>query len=323
MVAAGAALAPLLAACSAPDSFRVITRQGLEIQNLFVFEMVLSAFVFLLVVGILVYVLLHYRGRPGDGEPPQVHGNRTIEIIWTATPFAIVTLLFVLSLLTMRVVRASSPPDALTVRVIGHQWWWEYQYPALHIDTADELHLPVGTPVHLEIQSTDVIHSFWVPQFGWKLDAIPGRTNVMDVQVNDVGTYQGACTQFCGNQHAWMRTLVMAQPAADFQTWVGQQQAAAPAPSAEAARGRDVFMSTTCASCHTIAGTPAQGKVGPDLTHLGSRQTLGGGVLTNTPANLQRWISNAQQVKPGILMPNFKLSDADLKAVVAYLEGLK
>lgn len=323
---AGLALLPLLAACTPPDSFRAITPQGLTIQHLFEFEMVLSALVFLLVVGILVYVLLRYRGRPGDGEPRQVHGNRAIEIIWTATPFGIVTLLFVLSLLTMNVVRASAPPsNALTIRVIGHQWYWEYQYPDLHIDTADELYVPINTPLHLEVQSVDVIHSFWVPQFGWKIDAIPGRTNVMDLQVSQAGTYQGSCTQFCGNEHAWMRTLVIAEPVGQFQTWAQQQAtpATAATPSAEVARGEQLFMSSTCVSCHAIAGTPAQGTVGPNLTHVGSRQILGGGVLTNTQANMERWISGAQQVKPGILMPSYNLPAADIKALAAYLEGLK
>lgn len=320
---AGAALLPLLAGCSRPDSFRSITPQGLDIQHLFEFEMVLSAAVLLLVTSILVYVVLRYRGRSGDEEPPQVHGNRTIEIIWTATPFAIVALLFALSLLTMNVVRASGASNPLTIRVIGHQWFWEYQYVGMNFESPNELHVPTGTPIRLDIQSADVVHSFWVPQFGWKADAVPTYTNPMDVTVNQAGTFTGTCTEFCGNQHAWMRILVVAEPPAQFQAWVKQQQANAATPSGEAARGEQVFMNNTCVACHTIAGTAAQGKVGPDLTHVGSRQLLGSGVIANTPANMESWISNAQGIKPGILMPAFKLSDADLKALTAYLEGLK
>jgi cytochrome c oxidase subunit 2 len=224
---------------------------------------------------------VRFRGRPGDPDPPQVAGNRRIEIIWTSGAFVLVLVLFVGAVVTMQTVSAAAPA-ALRVRVIGHQWWWEYQYPDLGITTANELHLPSGESSQLEITSADVIHSFWVPQLGWKQDANPGQTHAMWVRVDQPGTLEGACAEYCGTEHAWMRIRVMAESRDQFDAWVRQQQQPATAPPTDLARqGQQVFESNTCVNCHTIQGTSAQGRVSPDLTHFGSRSTVGAGVAAN------------------------------------------
>jgi cytochrome c oxidase subunit II len=220
----------------------------------------------------------------------------------------------------MRSVNAA-PPDAQPLRIVGHQWWWEYQYPDLQVVTANELHVPVGAPLQLNLQSVDVIHSFHVPQFGWMRDTVPGKTNQMSIFVDRQGQYDGTCNQYCGLQHAWMRVVVVAEPADQFSAWVRQQQQAV-TPSG--VRGEQVFLQNTCVSCHTIRGVSSLANVGPDLTHVGSRTTLGTGVVDNTPDNLRRWLRNASSIKPGVLMPAFQsLSNADLAALADYLETLK
>ena len=306
------------------DSFDPVTTQGLPISNLFWFELLLSTLLFLFVAGVLAISIVRFRARPGDPDPPQIHGNRKLEIAWTSGAALLVAILFVLAILTMGTVDAAAP-SAVNVQVIGHQWWWEFDYPDAQVATANELHLPVGQHVTIQLTSADVIHSFWVPQFGWMRDAIPGKTNTMQVTVDRAGDFVGACNQFCGLQHAWMRDHVVGEPPDQFQAWLNAQRQPASAPTDPLAqRGQQVFQSNTCVSCHTIRGTPAVGRVGPDLTHLGSRMTLGGGILDNTPANVARWVHSAQDVKPGVLMPAFpSLSSDDLQAVAAYLEGLK
>ena len=323
-IAAAGVLLTSAAGCGAtPDSFDPVTGQGRSISDLFVLAMALSALVFLLVTGVLVYALIRFRGRPGDADPPQVEGHRTLEIVWTATPFALLVVLFLLSLTTMRRVERPAP-SPLLIKVIGHQWWWEFQYPDLGFVTANELHVPVGTPLRLEVETADVIHAFWVTQFGWKTDAIPGKKTVMLMQVDEPGEYDGTCAEFCGLQHAWMRIRAVAAPRAEFDAWAEQQRRPAGQPQTSGAqRGQEVFLRNTCVNCHAVRGTNATALVGPDLTHIGSRATLGAGVLPNTPENMRRWVHDASAAKPGALMPRFNLSDADLQALVEYLEGLK
>ncbi len=309
--------------CGRLDSFNPVTPRGRDISNLFNFELVLSAIVFSIVFVWLMINVTRFRGRDGESEPPQIHGDKRLEIGWTS---AAVTLLFVVifpaTIFTMNRVEASDP-NAMKVLVIGHQWWWEYQYPDLGITTANELHLPVGTSVELQIQSADVVHSFWVPQIGWKADAIPLKRNAMNAHFEQTGVFDGACAEYCGTQHAWMRIRVVAEPRPEFDRWaVAQRQ---PSPTAGvASRGQQVFAQNTCVNCHTIQGTQAAATAGPDLSHFGSRSQLGSGVRPNTPDNLRAWVRNPQDVKPGALMPIYtQLSEADLNALVEYLEGLK
>jgi cytochrome c oxidase subunit 2 len=221
---------------------------------------------------------------------------------------------------------ASEPPgDGPRVAAIGRQWWWEFRIPRLGVVTANELHLPAGERVVLELQAADVIHSFWVPQLAGKRDMIPGGTNYLSFVPQTPGVYAGACTEFCGVQHAWMRLRVVVEPPERFRAWAANEAAAARPPASELAqRGERLFRARNCVSCHAVRGVAeATADAGPDLTHFGSRATIGAGVLANTPENLARWLRNPQEVKPGNLMPNVRLTEDEVQALVAYLEGLR
>ena len=298
-------------------TLRPVSSQGTIIYHQYIVVMILSTIVFLIVFGLLGWILLHYRGNEGDDEPNQTSGNKALEITWITIPVVMLIGLFIYSAVNMRSVEANDS-SALQINVIGHQWWWEYQYPSLGIDTASELHLPVGTPVRLNITGADVIHSFWVPDLGWKMDAIPGKSNPMNLNLTKTGTFDGSCAEFCGSEHAWMRIRVISQNQSDFNSWVSMMRSPSPQPtSALEKQGEQIFNSSTCVSCHVFS------RVGPSLTHLGSRQWLGSGVIDNTPQNLANWIMNVQNIKPGALMPDFHYSPDQLKALVAYLEGQK
>ncbi|HWP28258.1 MAG TPA: cytochrome c oxidase subunit II [Chloroflexota bacterium] len=309
--------------------FAPASPEASAIAQLFLITLGIAGVIFLLVQGLLLYMVARFRARPGAGEPRPVFGYRPLEIGWTVGPALLLAGVFGLMLPLMgsdpgAADRVPSPPaEALAVTVIGHQWWWELRYPTLDVVTANELHIPVGEPVRVRLESADVIHSFWLPRLGGKLDVIPGRTNQLWLYTEAPGVYLGPCAEFCGLQHAWMLLRVIAQPRADFLAWAAQQRQPAAPPSGAAQRGQQLFLEQTCVNCHTLRGTPAQGTVGPDLTHVGSRQTLGAGVLENTPANMYRWLQDPQAVKPGSLMPTFYLSDADTAALAAYLAGLK
>ena len=303
------------------DSFDPVTRQGVAITNLFWLELGISALLLGLVVGWLTFALLRFRARPGDGvEPRQVHGNRRIEIVWTSAPVVTLAVVFLLMVQTMRAVEAS-PSDSLQLRVIGHQWWWEFIFPNGQVVAANELHVPIDTPLQVGLESADVIHSLHIPQFGWMRDLVPGKQNQMSFFVERVGTYEGTCNQYCGSQHAWMRVRVVAEQADQFNAWLAQQGHSA---AVTGAPGQQLFLQNTCVNCHTIRGVSTQGSVGPDLTHVGSRTTLGAGVVDNSPETMRRWIRNASAIKPGVLMPAFQsLSEDDVNALADYLESLK
>jgi cytochrome c oxidase subunit 2 len=225
---------------------------------------------------------------------------------------------------------APEPPNAVRVTVVGRQWWWEIRYPELGVVTANELHVPVSDsanrqPTFLTLESADVAHSFWVPRVAGKTDLIPNKTNRMWVEPHQPGTYLGQCAEYCGTQHAHMLLRVVAEPPEQFARWVEQQRqmpATAPADSAAAA-GRRVFLGTACISCHTVGGTVATGRYGPDLTHLMSRQTIGAGVAPNTRDRLRAWVSNPDDLKHGVLMPAMQLDDEQLDQLVEYLLTLR
>lgn len=221
-----------------------------------------------------------------------------------------------------------SGTETLTVRVTGHQWWWEVRYPQDEpwqaIVTANEIHIPVGEPVKVELDSLDVIHSFWVPSLAGKRDLIPGRPSELTLIADKPGLYRGQCAEFCGYQHAHMAITVVAESRKAFDAWRSGQGAAAPAPAGdEEHRGQRAFLSTGCALCHTIRGTPASGTLGPDLTHLASRHALAADTLAMTPGALAAWIADPQSMKPGAKMPRIALSADDLNAVVTYLGTLE
>jgi len=300
------------------------------IFGLSMFVLGVTALIFIVVCGLLVYSVVRFRGRAIDAgrEPAQVYGSTQIELAWTVIPVLIVAVLFLATARIIHAIQDAPKPDAaFDVTVIGHQFWWEFRYPKLGIVTANELHIPASDPAHptptfLKLLSADTDHSFWVPELGGKTDLIPNRVNQMWLDPPRPGIYLGQCAQYCGTQHAKMLLRVYVDTPADFAAWVtAQQQAAVQEPQASA--GKRVFETTACINCHAVAGTPANGRFGPDLTHLMSRSTLGSGAAENTPANLRLWIQNPDAFKPGSLMPAMKLSDADLDAVTAYLETLR
>ena len=313
-----------LSGCASPfGALSPVTRQGLAITNLFSLVLALSFLLLFLVLGVLLVAMVRFRGRAGDPEPVQVSGSRRLEVAWTAGSTLLLGFVFVLVLQTMGTVEAPAPAP-LAVSVVGHQWWWEFRYAGPGAVTANELHLPLGTPVQAQIESADVLHSFWVPQFGRMMDAIPGRTNRLQLLPEQTGQFDGSCTQFCGLEHAWMKVRAVVEPPAQFDVWLAlQQQPASPPQSDLARRGQAVFVQSTCVSCHTIRGTSESAAVGPDLTHLAGRATLGAGAAVNSPVMLEQWIRDARVLKPGVLMPPYALPREDMLALVAYLGGLK
>lgn len=305
--------------------FSPISGQALAISNLFIITLIVGGVVFTLVTALVLYASFRFRRRGEDGEASQVFGHRRLEIAWTVAPAVLLLSLFVLTLRTMAAadppVPANTPPDMI---IVAHQWWWEIHYPGANVVTANEVHLPAGQPIRLRLESADVIHDFWVPALGRKMDATPGHPVTYTVEADQTGVFLGTCAEYCGAQHAWMRIRVIVQTPKDFQAWL-QQQAAVPATptSGQAAQGAQLFQDLTCRNCHSIAGTSAHGTFAPDLTHLTDRQTIGAGVLDNTPANLALWLTNPQAIKPGSYMPNLNLSSDQVMSLVAYLESLK
>jgi cytochrome c oxidase subunit 2 len=293
-----------------------------------------SIVVFVLVFGAFA-IALWRAPRATETSGPQT--SRTVgeergaqRIVTLAAVVSIIGLLGLIaaSAVTDRALASLSLDDGLVIQVNGHQWWWQATYypgdPQRTFETANELHVPVGRPVLFKLQSPDVIHSFWVPNLAPKKDLIPGRTLTLRLRADKPGLYRGQCAEFCGFQHARMAFLVYAEAPADYERWVAQQHQSAPAPSdAVARRGHDVFMNGPCVMCHTIQGTPAQAKFGPDLTHVGGRSTLAAGMLANGRGNLAGWIANPQAIKPGVNMPAVTLPPEDLQALAAYLESLK
>ncbi len=286
-----------------------------------------------LVTILVVAAIIRFRSRPGDTRvPAQVHGNTRIEIAWTIAPAMVLVVLLVLTLTTM--IDISEPKDvSMRVTATGHQWWWEFEYQGQNVLTGNELHIPVSTPVHIDLRSVDVIHSFWVPNLGGKRDAIPGHDNSLWLQSDQVGTFRGQCTEFCGAEHANMNFIVVVQTQNDFNAWLeGQKRPATPdttglSPEQVALvnQGAQTILTQACAGCHTINGLPNYnvGKVGPNLTHIGSRAYLAAGTIPNTPENLARWIRNPQDVKPENKMPTLGLDEQTIQQIVAYLESLK
>ncbi len=285
---------------------------------------VLAAILALIIV-LVTYAVIKFRRRPGAPEPPQVFGSAKMEKIWTFGSVAVVTFFAVLTIRTM--FRSSPTPprgEKPNLIIVGHQWWWYAKYPESGVVTANEIHIPVGQDWLILLKAGDVIHDFWVPDLGPKTDAIPGHPNKMWIEANKPGTYLGACAEYCGAEHAWMRIRVIAQPEAEFKAWEQHQLEVPAKPTAGAAlAGSKLFNSLTCGDCHTVAGTTANGEIGPDLTHVASRETLAAGRLINTPENMAKWISDPQKYKPGCYMPNFNFNKQQVKELAAYLETLK
>jgi cytochrome c oxidase subunit 2 len=304
-----------------------------SIFGLSMFVLTTVAIVFAVVFGLLAYSVVKFRNRYGDdrSEPPQIYGSNQVELAWTVVPILIVVGLFLAAAHVIASIQNKTrPPGSLEVVVIGHQFWWEYRYPDLKIVTANELHIPLSDPVHptptfLTLLSADTDHSFWVPRLAGKVDLIPNHPNSLWIDPHEAGLFLGQCAQYCGTQHAKMLLRVYVQPREEFDRWVQEQtQPVRQSPvDLTISNGRRVFESTACVNCHTVSGTSANGRFGPDLTHLMSRDTIAAGAVTNTPENLRQWIQNPNAIKPGSKMPAMGLSDQDVDALAAFLETLR
>jgi cytochrome c oxidase subunit 2 len=336
-IAAAALLPPiLLAGCGGgkdtQNTLAPHSHAAADITNLFWVMMAVSFGGLALVSGLLILSWFRrnrrgFRGADADDPHPSEHAAWWVVLgMGVVFPLAVVSALFIVG--DGLIIHVTEAPAAsrtsLTIRAIGHQWYWAFAYPGTKAVTADEMHMPVDTAVNLVATTDDVIHSFWVPELNRKIDTIPGQANRIELYANKAGIYRGQCAEFCGLQHAHMSMLVFVQSKAAFRKWLRNQAAPARAPTTSLARqGEKAFLDGACSSCHQIRGTSATGYVGPDLTHLASRTTLAGVMIRNTPSDLRRWIAHPQEVKPGNEMPDLRLSAAQLRALVAYLGGLK
>src|SRR5712671_1284893 len=304
---------------SPTNIFAPVSTPAHSILGLSLFVLAVTAAIFVIVFSLLVYCVARFGKRADDDgrEPPQVYGSTQVELAWTVIPILIVVVLF---MATARVIasiqKAARPANAIQVIAIGHQFWWEYRYPGLNVVTANELHVPVSDPAHptptfITLLSADTDHSFWVPRLAGKTDLIPNQTNSTWIEPTETGLYLGQCAQYCGTQHAKMLLRVSVDSRAAFDRWIAEQSRPAQTDAAVSS-GRQIFETTSCINCHTIAGTRANGRFGPDLTHVMSRDTIASGVIPNTPENLRRWIRNPDDIKPGSRMPAMNLNDQEL-----------
>lgn len=324
-----AAVVLLLAGCGGPfpqSSLAPVSDFARNIDDLFRSIFWWAVVVFVVVEGLLVYVLVRFRDRGGDEKPDPVHGNIALEVFWTLVPAVILVLIAVPTIRTIWEV--DNPPDdadALQVEVVGNQWWWEFRYPELDVTTANELHVPVGRTVQLHLTSDDVIHSFWVPRIGGKRDLSPGQQTQLWFTVDSAGVYPGQCAEFCGMSHSLMQMELVAQDSAAFAEWAERQSRPAEEPESELARaGKELFMGdAVCFSCHRVEGTMAEGDIGPDLTHVASRRKIAAGIVENDSAGMARWLDDPEAIKPGNLMKMRDLTDEEIRKLVAYLQTLE
>lgn len=297
---------------------RSSSHQAEEINRLAIYFYLAAGFILLTVVVFTSYVVYKYRERKNNA--PLKTLSRKWEIFMIGIPGLLVAVFLYLNIKTINSVEPSAKGQTPDVIITAHQWWWGASYPSANVITANEIHLPAGKKILLKLLAADVIHDWWVPQFGNKMDMVPSQENYLWLNIKQPGDYYGICSEFCGAQHAHMRIKVVAQTEEDFNNWLQQQQ---PAVATSASNGAQLFMTKTCGNCHRINGTAANGTVGPDLTHLASRETLLAGLLENNLQNLESWIKDPQQIKPGARMPDFHLDDSTVKDIATYLYGLK
>jgi cytochrome c oxidase subunit 2 len=280
--------------------------------------------VFILVEGALVYAIFRFRGKPNDPEPHQIHGNTTIEIIWTVIPALILAAIAVPTVKGIFETNTTPSETGVKVEVVGHQWWWEFRYPDFKVTTANELHVPVGQTVALHMSTMDVVHSFWPPRFAGKRDVFPNRETRMWFKAEKSGEYSGQCAEFCGIQHGRMGFRIVAQSPEEFKAWAGHMQSLVAKPPAAQSEGEKLFLSKGCVGCHALNAYEApKGLIGPNLANLGARTHIAAGTLENTDENLAHWIMNPQSVKQGVLMPNLGINADEAKALVAFLRAHK
>ena len=322
----------LLSACISADApMNYLYPEGpraIQADRLWDVTFAIAAVVFVLVEGGLIFIIFKYReSRKGAGvDPKQLHGHTKLELLWTAIPAVILT---GIAFMTVPVIfdQARVPDDALEVEVIGHQWWWEYKYEN-GVVTANELHIPVDQPVRLTLKSGDVIHSYWIPKLAGKQDVVPGRINHMVIEATTPGEYLGQCAEYCGLSHANMRAKAVAHEQADFDAWV-EEQLADSANDGSAAEGKELFLTgkfagdQACVACHAVKGTEAAGIIGPNLTHLASRDRFAGEMFELNEENLKLWLEDPPERKPGSLMPDLGLTDEQIDDLTAYLLSLE
>ena len=322
----------LIAGCSSPAN--VMDPRGPDaalIANLSRVLFISGTVIFLAVMGLALFALWQAHRRGEDNELDPVVGRRLV--VWGGIGLPILVLFgfLLVSVDTDRRSLASQygdSEDVLTIEVTGRQFWWDVRYraesPHLEFRTANEIHIPLGQPVRLELRSADVLHSFWVPNLQGKMDLIPGRLNTLFIQADEPGVMLGYCAEFCGDAHAHMQMIVVAQDPAEFEAWRASQLRRRERPEDPVlAEGYDVFMANACSFCHAIRGTLAGGRVGPDLTHFGGRRTIAAAILPNTPGHLMGWLADPQAQKPGNHMPSVPIEGQELQLLADYLLSLR
>ena len=326
LVVALATVGFLPAACdeSSPSTLDARGPGAARIEDLWWLMLWISVVVMAVVVGLLILAVVKGRRADAVADHRARWGEPFIVVAGVIIPAVILTGVFALSLRDMAALAQPDEPASTTIEIVGHDWWWEARYDGGEVVTANEIHMPAGEPVRIELTTDDVLHSFWVPQLQAKTDMVPGRVNHTWLEADEPGRYRGQCAEFCGLQHAKMAFFVVAQTPEDFDAWLANQSQPAQQPvDASARAGQGVFLSSTCVGCHAIEGTDATADVGPDLTHLASRETIAAGVLVNNRDNLTQFVSDPQSLKPGAIMPPTQLTSQELQSLVDYLEQLE
>jgi cytochrome c oxidase subunit 2 len=328
-----------LGACSGDSALNPGGVNAARIHGQWWFFVTITTSVYVLVMLVLLIALA--RRRAATDDKPEIKPDPSRErrmkhvIIGALTVTTLILFAFLIAdFLTGRALSAV-PENAMRIKVVGHQWWWEIQYISIPWEpnggqphgiftTANEIHVPVGQPVYIELEARDVIHSFWVPRLNGKKDLIPGQNASTWIEADEPGTFRGRCAEYCGEQHANMQIWVVAEPRDKFDQWLQNARRSAPEPATERqSRGRQVFLSNSCILCHTVDGTMAHGALGPNLTHVASRQAIAAGALATTRDNLERWVTNPQRIKPGVRMPQNIIPPDDLQALLDWLQTLK
>lgn len=341
------AVAVLLSACTFEGEAMTIqykSPENHEIWGLYSIVWWLALMVFILVEVALFYAVFRFRRRPGQGLPKQTHGNNRLEVAWTIAPVLLLVFVAIPTVRTIINQASPAPPGSMRVKIIGHQFWWEAQYLDIMdskgnpLSTANEIHVPLGKTIEFDVTSADVQHAFWVAQLGGKIDALPNRINHLKYTPNEEGRYFGQCAELCGTAHGFMKFYLVVDSEADFQTWVAQHRTAVQAATVDPVKkGEQLVLGGACVGCHYIEGTAAQGRIGPNLTGYGNRQTMAAGWVPNTEENIKRWVHNPADIKPGaaanpaysdfvnaMRMPAFTAyTDEELTAIAKYLLSLK
>ncbi len=324
LVAAGGGAATFVGCAGSPSTVDARGTGAADIAGLWWWALALGLLVLISVVAILIIKIIRNREPSAEATPGEPGNDTWIVLGGVAIPAVILVALLIPGLLTLNTLSGEQGDKEIVIDVTGYQWWWEVRYPNQGVTTANEIHIPVGRPIQVNLRSADVIHSFWVPQLAGKIDVFPDRPTSLVLEATQPGTYRGECAEFCGIDHANMGFLVFADSPAQFDAWLkGQEQPAAAPSDPQPTKGQQVFLTGKCVECHTIRGTPANGKAGPDLTHFGSRTMFAGNTYPNNPGFLGGWIIDSQKMKPDNKMPPNPMSGADLQALLAYLAGLR